>query len=457
MGLHKHFLTFLIVIVSLTCFSTNSQLPNKIPPNYIRDEYGYAFEAYPSYFTSDEGVEFDNSFAIDSGISHLQKGIEEVKVSRKKSINVLNFGAKGDGKTDDTKAFEKAWEESCVSSQDMNIMIVVPQNHTFLLNPITFSGPCTTSHLTFQIDGVVLASNDRSKYKKDMRHWLLFDNIRNLVVKGSGSFDGNGDIWWQNSCKINESKPCVKAPTAVTFYKCTKLRVKDIAVQNAQQIHMSIEQCNNVEITNVKVNAPEKSPNTDGIHVTATHNLNIRKCVISTGDDCISIVDGSKKIRATDITCGPGHGISIGSLGSGNSEEYVSDVVVNRAKLSGTTNGVRIKTWQGGSGSASNIKFQNIQMQNVHNPIIIDQQYCDQDQPCKQQSSAVQVKNIVYKNIEGMSAANPSIKFDCSKSYPCHGILLQNVNLPVVNNTKPEALCNNVNLKTIGNVTPNCP
>lgn len=37
---------------------------------------------------------------------------------------------------------------------------------------------------------------------------------------------------------------------------------------------------------------------------------------------------------------------SIGSLGAGNSEDYVSDVVVNRAKLSGTTNGVRIKTWQ---------------------------------------------------------------------------------------------------------------
>lgn len=37
---------------------------------------------------------------------------------------------------------------------------------------------------------------------------------------------------------------------------------------------------------------------------------------------------------------------SIGSLGSGNSEAYVSDVTVNRVKLYGTTNGVRIKTWK---------------------------------------------------------------------------------------------------------------
>ena len=27
------------------------------------------------------------------------------------------------------------------------------------------------------------------------------------------------------------------------------------------------------------------------------------------GDDCISIEDGSHSVRATNITCGPGHGI----------------------------------------------------------------------------------------------------------------------------------------------------
>jgi len=37
---------------------------------------------------------------------------------------------------------------------------------------------------------------------------------------------------------------------------------------------------------------------------------------------------------------------SIGSLGADNSEAEVSNVVVNRATLTGTTNGVRIKTWQ---------------------------------------------------------------------------------------------------------------
>lgn len=39
---------------------------------------------------------------------------------------------------------------------------------------------------------------------------------------------------------------------------------------------------------------------------------------------------------------------------------------------------------QGGSGEASNIKFENVEMEEVKNPIIIDQNYCDQDDPCEE-------------------------------------------------------------------------
>lgn len=44
---------------------------------------------------------------------------------------------------------------------------------------------------------------------------------------------------------------------------------------------------------------------------------------------------------------------------------------------------------QGGSGYARNIKFLNIEMQNVTNPIIIDQYYCDQVNPCQEQVTII--------------------------------------------------------------------
>ncbi|CAK9140389.1 unnamed protein product [Ilex paraguariensis] len=368
-------------------------------------------------------------------------------------VNVDDFGAQGDG-TDDSEAFKEAWKEAC--SSENGAVFVVPKNGTYHLNPITFSGPCK-SDVTMKIRGTIKASPHRSDYEKSPRHWVAFERVNNFKVEGGGTINGNGKIWWQNSCKINKTLPCVGAPTAVTFNRCNNLRVGNLRIKNAQQIHLTFQDCVDVRASKLKVQAPEKSPNTDGIHITRTQNIQVMSSVIRTGDDCISIVSGSKNVRATDIICGPGHGISIGSLGKGNSEGKVSDVVVNRAKLSRTTNGVRIKTWQGGSGYAKNIKFQNIAMHNVTNPIIIDQNYCDQNKPCPEQYSAVQVKNVVYKNIKGTSASEMAIKFNCSKTFPCQGILLQNINLVAEGDGIATASCENVRLETRGKVSPSCP
>lgn len=43
-------------------------------------------------------------------------------------------------------------------------------------------------------------------YEDDRRHWIVFDNVQNLRVKGGGIINGNGRMWWRNSCKINKSK-----------------------------------------------------------------------------------------------------------------------------------------------------------------------------------------------------------------------------------------------------------
>ncbi|CAH2058457.1 unnamed protein product [Thlaspi arvense] len=337
------------------------------------------------------------------------------------TVSVSEFGARGDGKTDDTQAFLTAWKKACSSNGAVNLL--VPEEKTYLLKSIRLTGPCK-SILTVQIFGTLSASQKRSDYK-DISKWITFDGVNSLSVDGgaTGTVNGNGETWWQNSCKRNEAKQCTKAPTALTFYNSKNLRVNNLRVKNAQQIQISIERCSNVQVSNVEVTAPADSPNTDGIHITNTQNIQVSKSIIGTGDDCISIESGSQNVKINDVTCGPGHGISIGSLGDDNSKAFVSGITIDGAKLSGTENGVRIKTYQGGSGTASNIIFQNIQMENVKNPIIIDQNYCDESK-CTEQKSAVQVKNVVYRNISGTSASDMAITFNCSKNYPCQGIVL---------------------------------
>ncbi|OAP14060.1 hypothetical protein AXX17_AT1G75020 [Arabidopsis thaliana] len=63
-------------------------------------------------------------------------------------LHVGNFGAKGNGVTDDTKAFADAWKTAC--SSKVKTRILVPENYTCLLRPIDLSGPCK-ARLTLQV------------------------------------------------------------------------------------------------------------------------------------------------------------------------------------------------------------------------------------------------------------------------------------------------------------------
>ncbi|KAK6120671.1 hypothetical protein DH2020_045592 [Rehmannia glutinosa] len=148
--------------------------------------------------------------------------------------------------------------------------------------------------------------------------------------------------------------------------------------------------------------------------------------------DCISMVFGSQNIDIYDVTCGPGHGISVGSLGRSHEHEYVKGISVRNCSFIGSDNGVRIKTWAPSSYSeASDIIFQDIVMQNPRNPIVIDQQYCPSPH-CYQQgesSSAVQIKDVTFKNIWGVSSTKVAVNLQCSGALPCKNVKLINIDL----------------------------
>lgn len=67
----------------------------------------------------------------------------------------------------------------------------------------------------------------------------------------------------------------------------------------------------------------------------------------------------------------------------------------------------------------------------------------------------------MYQNIRGTSASEVAVKFDCSKSVPCQGILLQDINLVHKGknddkSAQAEASCKNVKWKNRGRVSPQC-
>jgi len=77
---------------------------------------------------------------------------------------------------------------------------------------------------------------------------------------------------------------------------------------------------------------------------------------------------------------------SIGSLSKDFNEDGVENITLTNSIFSGSDNGVRIKSWaRPSNGFVRNVVFQNLIMKNVKNPIIIDQNYCPNNQGCPHQ------------------------------------------------------------------------
>ncbi|KAK7258793.1 hypothetical protein RIF29_24380 [Crotalaria pallida] len=307
-------------------------------------------------------------------------------------FNVMDYGAVGDGFTDDSEAFLKAWDKAC-STSDGNETLEVPRGKTFLLKPLNFTGPCKCSSIHFKLEGNLVAPNSTDAWEGLSRlKWIQFMNIDGLIFNGGGQIDGRG--------------------SALKFIKCNYLQIRDTHHVNSAKGHITINNCNHTTIFNLTVTAPEDSPNTDGFDISGSNYVTLEHTTIGTGDDCIAINGGTSNINITNMICGPGHGISIGSLGKNGAYETVENVYVGHSNINGTTNGLRIKTWEGGRGYGPGIE----------------------------------ITGVTYNEVHGTSNTKVAINLGCSQSKGCNEMLMDTVNLTAsdtLGTTKTISTCEN--------------
>ncbi|KAL5655710.1 hypothetical protein ACJX0J_035029, partial [Zea mays] len=266
------------------------------------------------------------------------------------TLSVLSFGAAGNGVTDDAQALVAAWQVACRVPRAT--VLVLPSGHRFLLSPVTLQGPCSAK-LTLQIDGTVLAPPEMGSWPKPRRplQWLNFKWLQGFSIQGTGAVDGGQ----QSASPANASQtstgtghwhsPGVK-PTLIRFYNSFNVSVRNIRISNSPQCHLKFDSSGGIRVKNVTISSPGDSPNTDGIHLQNTKDVEIRSSTIGCGDDCVSIQTGCSNVHMKNVVCNPGHGISLGGLGKDNSLACVSDVVAENIVVQNALYGVRIKTWQ---------------------------------------------------------------------------------------------------------------
>ncbi|CAA0397240.1 unnamed protein product [Arabidopsis thaliana] len=261
--------------------------------------------------------------------------------------------------------------------------------------------------------------------------WLCFTNVKGLVLNGSGILHPHGEAWWSS---IEHSH----RPRTIGFSGSSNILYNGLTQMNSPKNHISILDCTNVTLSNFHLIAPKDSPNTDGIDIAHSNNIRIFNSSIQTGDDCIAINGGSYDINITHVACGPGHGISIGSLGRYSVNDTVQNVKIRHCSFNGTENGARIKTWTGGLGVAKNILYENITLTDTKYPIIIDQHYCNGGHNCtKEAMTAVKVSNVTFRYFTGTCANDIAIKLDCDEVTGCKDIVMEHINITSSSTKRP--------------------
>ncbi|MFS7983789.1 putative glycosidase [Helianthus anomalus] len=243
-------------------------------------------------------------------------------------------------------------------------------------------------------------------------------------------------------------------PQNLRLNKITNSVIRDVTSLNSKNFHIAVLASDNNRFENIVIDAPGNSVNTDGMHIAKLNGLNITNARIKTGDDCISFGDGSKNVHVQQSTCGPGHGFGVGSLGKYPNEEPVQGIFFRNCTLTGTTNGVRIKSWPASyPGAATDIHFEDIIMNGVQNPILVDQEYCPNNQ-CKKGAAPSKVKltNVSFRRIRGTSATKVAVKIACSPGIPCETVEVADINLTFNGGATSE--CSHAKPKVVGQCVP---
>lgn len=228
---------------------------------------------------------------------------------------------------------------------------------------------------------------------------LIYANgCENIAVTGKGTLIGSGQAWWHwkkglqqaaarelylaesNGIPLKDrvygTETAALRPSFIQPINCKNILLEGFTIKDGPMWTIHPVYCEDITVRDVSVLTT--GPNTDGLNPDSCRNVLIENCTFETGDDCIAINSGMNEdgwrvdkpcenIEIRNCTMNGGHGAAvIGSAMSGG----VNNVYFHDCKISGTMQGIRLKSMRGRGGYVKNVRFENIEIDNTTNQAI---------------------------------------------------------------------------------------
>ncbi|TFY76560.1 hypothetical protein EWM64_g7452 [Hericium alpestre] len=286
-------------------------------------------------------------------------------------------------------------------------------------------------------------------YQNQTVAWIVSGSDINWTGHGYGTFNGNGQPWYELSHGISDVHG---RPINLVLRNVTDSVFEGLRFVQSQFWTMAIQSSENLLLENIYINSTATNNastiNTDGVDTFYSNNITIRNWSVTNGDDQISLKANTSNVVIENCHFYKGNGIAIGSIGQYLGEyEFVANVTANNVTCVDSQYGAYLKTWTGGGGGTgylNNLTFTNLIVSNITQAVAAISQcttYINATGGCD--TSRFQISNITWAGATGTVANKYIAQFQCSGVEPCPGISMSDIDVQT-NVSSPVITCSNL-------------
>ncbi len=198
---------------------------------------------------------------------------------------VKEFGAVGDGETEDTKAIQLAI--NAASEEGGGTVFFHPGN--YLSGTLIMESNVT---LYLESGATLLGSKDLEKYPRlkpafrsytdnYVRQSLIFgENLHDVAIRGKGIIDGQGEAFKQRDYLIR--------PYIIRMVSCKNVLIEGIKLRNSAMWMQHYLNCGKVTVRGIDVEN-HVTYNNDGLDIDCCRDVVISDCIIDSDDDALCL------------------------------------------------------------------------------------------------------------------------------------------------------------------------
>ncbi len=222
-------------------------------------------------------------------------------------VSILAFGARGDGKFLNSNAVQAAVDYCSAKGGGT---VLVPEG-VYLCGTVSLRSNVTLRLLP---GAVLKASGNLAHYRPNGYVHNLFGRTLSFLyaigqsdvrIAGDGEIDLNDAAFLRYETvrgfylpaeglsdvqRMETAAEPVERPTQpIFFHDCRRVRVDGVTIRNAPCWTLTFSVCRDVRVTGVTIHNNLRTPDSDGVHISASKDVILSGCRISTGGDAVAV------------------------------------------------------------------------------------------------------------------------------------------------------------------------